>query len=126
MVAQLIPFEPSALFASNRLRTQQTIEPLSRALSIPLQIYERGEEQALGKRILAQYSRQHVIICGHSDNLRVLVEALGHRIPFPEVTDFDRYWVLRVTEGSGTVTLQEFQQKPMNLPSPLLVPTGRK
>lgn len=109
---RLAAFAPSALFASNLRRSQQTLEPLSRALALPLQVYERGEERALARRILALYSGAQVVVCAHSDTLRVLVEALGHQPPFHEVSGFDRYWILRVEEGSNRVTLQEHRQEP--------------
>lgn len=109
---QLSPYAPAALFASNLRRTQQTLEPLSKALALPLQVYERGLEGALAQRILRLYSGQPVIVCAHSDTLMVLVAALGYPAPFPEDSRFDRYWVLRIEEGSGNVTLQEHQQEP--------------
>ncbi len=115
---QLMPYQPDALFASNLERTQQTLAPLSKALSIPVQIYARGEERALGQQIMTRYSGKTVVVCGHSDTLVMLVEALGYRAPFAEISGFDHYWLLRVVEGSGTVTLQELQQKPV--PSPIL------
>jgi len=110
---QLAPYAPSALFASNLRRTQQTLEPLSKALALPLQVYERGEERVLAQRILTLYSGKQVIVCAHSDTLMVLVEALGHSTPFHEVSGFDRYWVLRVEEGSKKATLQEHRQEPV-------------
>lgn len=111
-----------ALFASNLQRTQQTLEPLSKALAIPIQIYARGKERALGQQILTRYSGTTVLVCGHSDTLMVLVEALGYQASFAEISGFDRYWLLRVVEGSGTVTLQELQQKPV--PGPTLEATA--
>jgi len=110
---QLLPYAPAALFASNLRRTQETLEPLSNALALPLQVYERGEERALAQRILTLYSGMQVIVCAHSDTLMVLVAALGYPAPFPEVSGFDRYWVLRIEDGSGNVTLQEHRQEPL-------------
>jgi phosphohistidine phosphatase SixA len=110
---QLVPFAPSALFVSNLERTQQTLEPLSKALDIPMQVYERGEERALAHRILTLYSGKQVIVCAHSDTLMVLVEALGHPTSCHEISGFDRFWVIRVEEGTKRVTLQEHRQKPL-------------
>jgi len=120
--AQLIPYSPSALFASSLRRTQQTLAPLSKALGLPLQVYVRGEEQALARRILALHQGRQVVVCAHSDTLGTLVEALGHPEPFPEVTGFDRFWVLRIKEGTGSVSLQEHRQAPMGEPAHLPAP----
>lgn len=113
---QLSPYAPSALFASNLRRTQQTLEPLSKALALPLQVYERGMEGALAQRILTLHSGQAVIVCAHSDTLMMLVAALGYPAPFPEVSGFDRYWEVRIEDASGNVTLQEHRQEPLGAP----------
>ncbi|MBK9795004.1 MAG: histidine phosphatase family protein [Holophagaceae bacterium] len=112
LVEELSPFQPVALYASNLRRTQQTLEPLSRQLHLPLQIYERGQEWALGRSLLARHPGQTVVVCGHSDTLMDLVKALGLTTPFPEISGFDRFWMLRHHATSGTVTLEEHRQRP--------------
>lgn len=111
--AQLGPYQPVALFASNLQRTQQTLAPISKALAIPIQIYDRGTEGALGTHLLARYKGRTVLVCGHSDTLALLMESLGCPAPFTEVSGFDHYWVLRVSEASGAVALQELRQAPV-------------
>ncbi len=111
LAEELAPFRPVALFASDLRRTQQTLEPLSRRLNLPLQIYERGQEWALGRSLLARHPGQTVVVCGHSDTLMDLVKALGHTTPFPEISGFDRFWILRHHATSGTVTLEEHRQR---------------
>lgn len=122
--AQLIPYKPSALFASNLRRTQQTLEPLSKALGLPLQIYVRGEERALARRILTMHPGGRAVVCGHSDTLMTLIEALGHTEPFPEVTGYGRFWVLRIKEGGTSATLEEHDQVSVGVDAPL--PAGAK
>jgi broad specificity phosphatase PhoE len=112
----LAPFQPVALIASNLPRTQQTLEPLSKCLGLPIQIHERGTEWTLGQSLQVRYLGKTVVVCGHSDTLRTWVKSLGHRTPFPEVTGFDRFWVLRVSEPGGVVTLEEHLQTPVPLP----------
>lgn len=110
---QLAAYQPSALFASNLPRTQQTLAPLSKALGLPVQIYVRGEERALARRLLALHVGERVVVCGHSDTLGTLIEALGHLEPFPEVSGYDRFWVLRIRAGTASVTLEEHRQAPV-------------
>lgn len=107
----LQPYRPVALFASDRRRTQQALEPLATRLGQPLQIYERGQEAALGQRLLSLYEGQTVVVCGHSDTLGALVRALGHVPEFPEVQGFDRLWVLRIPELKGPPSLEAHRQK---------------
>jgi broad specificity phosphatase PhoE len=110
LVGFMSPLHPVALFASNRRRTQQTLEPLSKHLNLPLQTYERGKEWELGQRLLALYPGETVVVCGHSDTLMDLVRGLGCSDPFPEISGFDRYWILRRNATSGTLTLEEHEQ----------------
>ncbi len=118
LAVELAPLQPVALYATEYLRTQLTLAPLAKALALPLQIYDRGAEQALGRRILALHAGQTVLVCGHSDTLMVLLDTLGYPWPFAEVRGFNHYWVLRIKEGSGEVSLQEHQQKsPISLSS---------
>lgn len=123
LTAQLLPYQPSALFASNLRRTQQTLAPLSRALNLPLKFYVRGEERALARHLLTFHSGERVVICGHSDTLGTLIEALGHPEPFPEVSGYDRFWVLRIKEGTCSSILEEHQQEPLDRPAPLPLPS---
>lgn len=109
LVEPIALLHPVALFASNLRRTQQTLEPLSQRLNLPLQTYERGKEWELGQRLLALYPGQTVVVCGHSDTLKDLVRALGYSVPFPDISGFDRYWILRRHATSGTVTLEEYR-----------------
>lgn len=113
LVEELSRFQPVALFASDLRRTQQTLEPLSKRLKLPLETYERGKEHALGQSLLVRFPGQTVVVCGHSDTLMDLVKALGDSTPFPEVSGFDRFWVLRIAEPGGRVTLQEHRQRPL-------------
>jgi broad specificity phosphatase PhoE len=112
LVETLAGFQPTALFASDLRRTQQTLEPLAKRLSLPLQRYARGSEGALGAALRAEYEGRTVVVCGHSDTLMALVAALGSPEPFPEINSFDRYWVLRVAEHTGKVSLEEHRQTP--------------
>lgn len=109
----LAAYHPTALFASSLIRTQQTLAPLSMQLGLPVQIYERGSERALGQHLLIQHAGHVVVVCGHSDTLADLVSALGHPDTFPEVAGFDRFWVLRIKAGGGVPSLEECRQRPL-------------
>jgi broad specificity phosphatase PhoE len=109
----LAAYHPTALFASNLIRTQQTLAPLSKRLGLPIRVYTRGSEGALGRHLLIQHPGQVIVVCGHSDTLTDLVSALGYPDTFPEVAGFDRFWVLRVKPGDGTPSLEECRQRPL-------------
>jgi broad specificity phosphatase PhoE len=96
LVSELAPLAPVALFATEFTRTQQTLEPLSRRLGLPVQVRSRGEEQTLAKELLKNYRGKVVIVCSHSDRLAPLLAALGHPNDLAEVRDYDRLWLVRM------------------------------
>ena len=125
LVDELSPFRPKALFASDLRRTQQTLEPLAKQIHLPIQIYDRGSELALGQSLLVRFAGKTVVVCGHSDTLADLLRGLGYPEAFPEVSGFDRYWVLRVPGTGGTVTLEEHRQRPLPPPNRAPVPGNK-
>lgn len=108
----LAAFRPSALFASDRRRTQQTLAPLARMTGLPVRVVPRGEEDALAARILAEHRGETVVVCGHSDSVFVVAEALGWNGAGQEVGGFDALFVLTVG-ADGRVTCDERQQAPV-------------
>ena len=65
-----------ALFATERQRTQQTLEPLSTSIHIPITVVNAKETDALVKKILA-FHGGIVVVAGHSNTLPEIMEALG-------------------------------------------------
>ncbi len=112
LAEELHAMGPAALFSTEFTRTQQTLEPLARRLSLPVQVRIRGEEQALAEELLREYRGRIVVVCSHSDRLARLLEALGHPTDLVEVREFDRLWILRVGPD-GSIRLEERRQKPL-------------
>lgn len=106
LAALFAPFKPAALFASHRKRTQQTLEPLAKALGVPVQVRKGGEEAALAKELLEAWKGRTVVVCGHSNTVGPLATALGSTAPFAEPKGFDRYWIVRIP-ATGTAKLEE-------------------
>jgi len=65
-----------ALFATERQRTQQTLEPLSASTHVPITIVNTKETDSLVKKILA-FHGGIVVVAGHSNTLPEIMEALG-------------------------------------------------
>jgi phosphohistidine phosphatase SixA len=108
----LAAFRPSALYASDRRRTQETLAPLARMTGLPVRVVPRGEEAALAAGILAEHRGKTVVVCGHSDSVFVVAEALGWSGQLQEVERFDLLFVLTVG-ADGRVTCDERQQAPV-------------
>ncbi len=117
LVPVLAPFRPKNLFASDRRRTQQTLEPTARALGLALRVLPLGDEEALAAEILGERRGETAVVCGHSDSLARIAAYLGSEEEFPPVDGFDRLWIVRIPADDGRVTVEERLQPP--------VPRGR-
>jgi phosphohistidine phosphatase SixA len=65
-----------AIFATERLRTQQTVAPLSQSAHVPVTILNANQTTTLVKKVLA-INGGIVVIAGHSNTLPEIMEALG-------------------------------------------------
>jgi broad specificity phosphatase PhoE len=94
----------SAAYATQYLRTQQTVEPLAAALGLAVQQSNSGDVNGLVERILAEHRSQIVVVAGHSDTVPMLVEKLtGKPVPAIEETEYDNLYVVTASaSGHGT------------------------
>ncbi len=80
-------------------RPIETVEPLARALGLPIDNRFRDDDyRALAKTLLSddRYDGKVVLVCWHHGKMRKLAEALGVDDPpvWPE-DQFDHVWVIR-------------------------------
>jgi phosphohistidine phosphatase SixA len=110
LAIELGPLQPSALYASDYLRTQQTLEPLSRSLGLPIRVRTRMDPDALAAEILGEFHGGTIVVCGHSDTVGQLAHALGCPGGVSKIGEFDLLWVLRIGPN-GFLSLEERHQK---------------
>ncbi len=67
----------AAVFATEYLRTKQTVEPLARALGMEVEESPAGRPDELAKRILADFTGMAVVAAAHSNTVPRLLTALG-------------------------------------------------
>lgn len=86
----------TTLFASDAIRTQQTLDPLSAALGIPYT--EVPSPPALAEAVEAGSLGSVILIAGHSNTVPEMVAALtGTRLPTIPAHEFDNFYVVSVT-----------------------------
>lgn len=109
LVPLLEAFHPAVLFASNRVRTQQTLAPLAAKLGMQPTIRSKDESAALATEILKAHRGQTVLVCWHHDLMKKLAKGLGvpGPIPYWSFTTYDRFWVVRIpAHGEATLEAQ--------------------
>ncbi|QHL89138.1 histidine phosphatase family protein [Nibribacter ruber] len=95
--AQLGTAPVKALYATKYKRTQETLQPLSEALKLPVQIYEASDFAGLAAKVKEAHAGQTVVIAGHSNTVLSLVEAFGVQKPFAAVADHEYDYLFKVT-----------------------------
>ena len=110
---------PVALFATRTtkhdtgVRTQETLEPLAKALKLRVQTPYLGSNYAeLAKAILANpaYSGKTVLICWNHENIPQLAAALGV-VPEPKKwkgSVFDLVYIISYRNGVATLTTSRY------------------
>jgi broad specificity phosphatase PhoE len=104
------------IFSTAYLRTQQTAQPLSSFLQIPVQTYDPAQLASFAQQLRALPDNSLVV--GHSDTTPDLIRQLGGE-PGAAIaeTEFDRLYQLSfAADGSVTTTLLT------SLPSPITAP----
>lgn len=92
-----------AVYSTDFQRTRDTAEPLATRRSLPVQIYDWNEMQALAAT-LGRPGRRSLVV-GHSDTTPELVGLLGGDpgAPIEEDGEYDRLYLVLVGSG-GTVS----------------------
>lgn len=87
----------SAIFASEFLRTQETVQPLATALGLSVVQVNRADVQALVDQILTQHRGAVVLVAGHTDTIPQIIDRLGGgTIAAIAPTEFDNLFVVTV------------------------------
>jgi phosphohistidine phosphatase SixA len=95
-----------AVFASEMLRTQQTVAPLAQSLSLPTNILPVAGWTDLPGRLLREQRAKIVLVAGHSNTLPPLIEALSGESISIEETEYDRLYIVFVPRLSRARLLQ--------------------
>ena len=100
-------FKPTALIASNKLRTQQTLAPLARRVQLPVQIWDAAQAAPLATWLRAHAGKGTLIVCWHHDRMRALAKALGVPEPLPNWSAFtyNNLWIIDL-HPDGKATLE--------------------
>ena len=93
-----------AIYATNYVRTQQTVKPLAERLRLPVTNLPTTDQYVMDllDRIRIDHAGQTVVVASHRLTLPLIIEALGAS-PIPEIAEeqFDRMYVVTITPDGG-------------------------
>lgn len=105
----------TAIYATQFRRTQDTVRPLADLLDLELEIVEAGETSRLVEIIHQDHRGGVVVVCGHSNTVPEIIEALGAGAvaPIEEANEYDNLYVVRLAKGGeAEVTTLKFGRRP--------------
>ena len=99
----------SAIFVSQFQRTQQTVEPLAKALKIAPKQIEAVKIDALVSQIRQKHRGETILIAGHSNTIPAILKTLEvNEIPTIADSDYDDLFVVTIPK-SGPPRLLHLQ-----------------
>jgi phosphohistidine phosphatase SixA len=103
MLAQAQPVRGlDAIFASEFLRTQQTVTPVSEPLALPVNVVPSAAWSDLPKRITREHRGEYVLVAGSTTTIPALIEGLsGEKVTLRE-DEYDTMFIVFVPQISKT------------------------
>ena len=102
----------TAIYATNFLRTQETVAPLAAALRLTPVVMDAGLTEQLVEDIKNNRRGQTVLVCGHSNTVPAIVEGLSGVVvePIPDNRYDGLYVVTLKQDESGRATRVRYGQ----------------
>jgi broad specificity phosphatase PhoE len=99
----------TAVYASQFVRTQQTVGPLAEKLGLPVQVVLASDLDALVQQVLAN-SGGKVLVVAHSDSAVSVIEKLGAgRLEAIDESDFDNLYIVTFdAQGQAQVVSMQY------------------
>lgn len=79
----------TAVYTTKYKRNKLTIDDIAKRKKLKPQIYEGHDFEGLTKTIKEKHYGEHVLVCGHSNTVLEIIEALGGKRPVEEIKDED-------------------------------------
>ena len=87
----------NAIYATQYKRTQQTVEPLSRSIGVPITLVEAKQPDEMVKLIQTSLRGQTIFVSGHNDTVPAIASALSGET-FSKIPDneYDNLFIVTV------------------------------
>lgn len=87
----------TAIYATQFIRTQQTIQPLATHVGLPVNQVDATDVEGLVDQVLSDHTSEVVLIAGHSNTVPAIIEELGGDpiSPIAE-NEFDNLFIVTV------------------------------
>lgn len=97
-----------AIYSTPYKRTQQTAQPLSEALDMPITTYDPDDNEAVFADILENHKGKIILVVGHSDTIPELIADLGASKNVPPIheNEYDNIYIVTIPWFGKTKTIR--------------------
>jgi len=97
-----------AIYATPFKRSQETVQPIADALSLPIRAYDAEDTNQVLKKILRKHKGKIILVVGHSNTLPTLIANLGASKKVPRIAEgeFDNIYIVSIPWFGKTKTIR--------------------
>jgi broad specificity phosphatase PhoE len=97
-----------AIYATPFKRSQETVQPIADALSLPIRAYDAEDTNQVLKKILRKHKGKIILVVGHSDTLPILIANLGASKKVPRIAEgeYDNIYIVSIPWFGKTKTIR--------------------
>jgi broad specificity phosphatase PhoE len=97
----------TAIYATQYSRTQQTVQPLAKATSLPVNQVESGNTAELVRQLTQNHRGGVVFIAGHNNTVPAIITALGgETFPVIPENEYDNLFVVTIYRAGKAKTVR--------------------
>lgn len=97
-----------AIYSTPFKRNVATVEPLSKLLELPINLYDKNDYKSVLETILDNHKGKIILVVGHSDTLANLMAELGASKSVPTIADneYDNIYIVSIPWFGKTKTIR--------------------
>ena len=97
-----------AIYSTPFKRNVATVEPLSKLLELPINLYDKNDYESVLETILDNHKGKIILVVGHSDTLANLMAELGASKSVPTIADneYDNIYIVSIPWFGKTKTIR--------------------
>jgi len=97
-----------AIYATPFKRSQETVQPIADALSLPIRAYDAEDTNQVLKKILRKHKGKIILVVGHSNTLPTLIANLGASKKVPRIAEgeYDNIYIVSIPWFGKTKTIR--------------------
>jgi len=97
-----------AIYATPFKRSQETVQPIADALSLPIRAYDAEDTNQVLKKILRKHKGKIILVVGHSNTLPILIANLGASKKVPRIAEgeYDNIYIVSIPWFGKTKTIR--------------------